>query len=389
MATIGSLAVNITASTDKLKQGLDKARSLFGSFTESIGGLQTAIAGLAVAGFASVVNGAIEAGGKIYELTQKLHISAEAITALHYAANQLESSSEAVDAALNKMLITLGKAIGGSDQAIGAFNRLGINFQSLQSLSPDKQFLAIVDALHNIPDAATRAASAQAIFGKGAGAIAPLITAGANAIVDMGQKAVENGAVVSTETVQALDDAGDAVNGFKASWEGLKIQMVGTFAPAISGSMWLITETIKILRLAWYDLQYAIVTGAKLLAEAINKVMEVMNLFLPKSMEFDMEQERSLASTLGNQQKILQGKMDAVTGAGGNPLAKPSIVPGQAATGKDAKEAMKNAAADKKAEEKAIADNTKETNAQLKEMVALMKQGYTQNEAAIKVAGVR
>ena len=102
-----------------------------------------------------------------------------------------------------------------------------------------------------------------------------------------------------------------------------------------------------------------------------------------------MEQERSLASTLGNQQKILQGKMDAVTGAGGNPLAKPSIVPGQAATGKDAKEAMKNAAADKKAEEKAIADNTKETNAQLKEMVALMKQGYTQNEAAIKVAGVR
>lgn len=391
MATIGSLAVNITAVTDKFTKGLHSAKSQLGKFVGGITSAQTAVAGLAVAGLGMIVNSAIEAGGKLQELTAKLKISSEALTALHYAAGQLESSAEAVDTAIAKMSINLGKAAQGSTGAIDAFNRLGIDFQKVLALPVEQQFLAIIDAIRQIPDHAQQAAAAVAIFGKGAVAIQPLINAGSEAIAQMGAEAASNGVIIGTDTVEALDNAGDSINSFWASWEALKVQAVGTFGPAISGVMWVFTEAIKIARLAWYDLQYAIVTGAKLLAEAINGVMRVWNMLVPAVAEFDMQQEGTLAETLGQQQAILQKKMDVISGAEStNPLTKSAAnVSGTAATSKDTAAAMKQAAGDKKAEEKAIADNTKQTNDQLKEMVTLMKQGYTQSEAYIKVAGVR
>lgn len=391
MATIGSLAVNITAVTDKFSKGIQSAKGMLSDFVGSIGVAQTAVAGLAVAGFGAIVNSAIEAGGKIQELTAKLHISSEALTALHFAANQLESSAEAVDAAIFKMSLTLGKAAQGNDEAINSFNRLNLNFQQLTQLPVEQQFLAIIDAIRAIPDHAQQAAAAVAIFGKGAGAIQPLIAAGSQAIGEMGQKAVEVGAVIGTDTVESLDNAGDSIAAFQAGWEGLKVQLVGTFAPAISGAMWLITKALQGVRLFWYDLQYAVVTGAKLVSEAILEVLKLLNLVLPKFVEFDIQQNSSVIDTLGQQQATLQGKMDSITGADtSNPLTKGATdVSGTAQTGKDAKAAMKNAAADKKQEEKETAANTKAANAQLKEIADLMRQGYSQNDAALKVVGVR
>lgn len=327
--TIGSLAVNIVATTGKFTQGLNKAKSSLGKFVSGIGAAQTAVAGLAIAGIGAIVDAAIEAGGKLQELTTKLHISSEALTALHYAADQMESSAGAVDSAIQKMTLTLGKAAEGSDKAINSFARLNLDFTKLLALPVEQQFLAIVDAIHKIPDAAQRAATAQAIFGKGAKEIMPLITAGTTAITEYGQKAAEAGAIVGTDTVQALDDAGDSVNRFKASWESLKLSVVGTFAPAITFAMDLIVGAIKRAKAAWFILQYAITGGIELISRYILKMEEgLSHLPLIGNTFSDMSQkDQMLVDDLARRRGELGQKIKTNLGFGGssdNPLKAPN-----------------------------------------------------------------
>ncbi len=84
---------------------------------------------------------------------------------------------------------------------------------------------------------AERAAAAQGIFGKGAKELSALIEAGTAAIIEQGDAAAATGAIISTDTAAALDEAGDALKAFSDSWAALKLQMVGAFVPALAWTM--------------------------------------------------------------------------------------------------------------------------------------------------------
>lgn len=399
MATIGSLAVNITANTNRFTAGLTHAKAALGGFVKTLGGLSSLIAGVGAAGFAMIANAAIEAGSKIQELTAKLNISAEAITALHFAADQLESSATAVDTALGKMSLTLGKASAGSDAAIGAFNAINLNFDKLLSLTVDQQFLAIVDAINQIPNPADRAAAAMGIFGKSYKDILPLIQAGTAAIVEQGQRAVEHGAVLTEQQAAALNEAGDAVKRFSASWDGFKTQMVAVFAPAITVAMDSIVGALKVLKAFWWGAQILILDGAVAITRAVQMLEEAFSWlpfvgdWLAKDAEAADGLAEAFSSMAAEKQAAIQGM--ATNTSGGGPLAKSAAnVSGYATTAKDAKEAAKATAADKKQEEKETAQNTKIIAEQMKLLAEAAKLGSSvtakdMDAVKVKVAGVR
>lgn len=388
MATIGSLAVNITAVTDGFNKGIGKAKSALSGFVKNVSIGQAAIATAVAAGLAAIASEAIEAGGKIQELTAKLRVSSEALTALHYAADQMESSAAAVDAGISKMSITLGKAVQGGDDAQAAFARLGLDWNKLARLDVEKQFLAVIDALHRIPNAAEQAAAAQAIFGKGAKELSALIAAGSEKIVEYGQKAAEVGAVVSSDTVAALDDAGDAINSFSASWAALKMQLVGTFAPAITIAIDAITSQIKVLKTVWYSLQLAIVTGCEMIGRYILGLERMFNSIAPKFAQINTQADQQAVESFARSRGELTDKISTVWGGSGNPLdnSQANSVHGSVQTDKEKQAMSKQAAKDKKVEEKKIAENTKITNEQLKQLVQNTKP---KKGAKLEVAGVR
>lgn len=324
MATIGTMAVNIVARTDKFTKALNNATSGLGAFVGKITNVGNAVAGLAAYGFVSFVNEVVEAGGKLEELTNKLQISAEALTALHYAAQQLESSDSAVDMALQRMTLTLGKANQGVDAAIGAFNALGLSYQHLLRLPLEQQFLAVLDALRQMPTAADQAAAAQAIFGKGFKEITPLINAGADAIVKLGQEAVAMGAVVATDTVSALDDAGDSIAAFSAGWANLKMQVVSVAAPAIAVGMNIIASSIGAVKAIWWTLQEGILYGAELITRAIIAIqnafsgMPLIGDWLAK----DAAAGQVLVEELQRKRAGIDTRIGGMLGQGSNPLEK-------------------------------------------------------------------
>lgn len=344
MATIGTLAVNIVATTDKFISGLNNASGRLGKFVKSVGVVQGALAGLAATGFAAVIKGAIDAGGALFDMSQKLKISTEALTALHFAATQLGASAGAVDSAISKMNVTLGKAIGGSAMAQAAFQQLGINWDELVNIPVDQQFLAVVDAINKIPTAAGQASAAQAIFGKGAKELAGLIAAGTDEIIKFGDEAARTGAILSTEQAAALDDASDRMAAFSAQWQSMTQQLVATFAPAITIAMKGITESIKFLHSVVNTFQVLFLGGLAAIEYSLYGIIKVMNILLPKFLEFGgLEQDFKVgAESFAHAAGEIGRGIDARHGIGGSgPLEKAALSGGPVQTDKQLRDKIK------------------------------------------------
>jgi hypothetical protein len=63
------------------------------------------------------------------------------------------------------MSVTLSAALGGNEEAIASFERLGLSVADLQKMSPDARFRAVAEAIAKIPDPADRAAASMRMFG--------------------------------------------------------------------------------------------------------------------------------------------------------------------------------------------------------------------------------
>jgi len=388
MATIGSMAVNIVAVTDKFNKGIQSAKSILGGFVGDITSASNIIGGIGVAGIAMFVKETVAAVDELGDLAANLTINVEALQALDYATKQLGGSEQALHVGLTKMRQVLGDAARGSDTAVGAFNALGLNYAKLLNLPIEQQFLAIVGALHDVKDSNTQASIAQDIFGKGSKELISVIQSGTEEIVKMSDELARMGGILSKDQVDAMGEAQNSIQSFSQTLAVMKQQVVATYADEIPLAMDLAVGAIQTVRVAFLLAQGSIVTGAELVINSVQGMVDAINILLPKSLEISRQQLDSYAETFAAKRKEIFGHIqDIVNGTGTGPLTPPPVsqVSGTAPTKADAKAAL----ADKKLEEKETAKNTKIVADQLKEMTTLMKQGYTQNEAYVKVAGVR
>jgi hypothetical protein len=146
-------------------------------------------------------------------------------------------------------------------------------------------------------------------------------------------------------------------------------QLVATFAPAITGAMFLITESIKFLKTVWNSLQVVMLGGLAAIEFALLNMVKVVNALLPKFLEFQgleqdfrvgMESFVQQAKEIGNQVDIRHGFAQ-----GQGPLQKST------AAGVESKQVEKNTAT---------------TNDKLDAVTAAIKASP---RVQLKVAGVR
>lgn len=367
MATIGNLQVNIVATTDKFITGLNQAQTGLGRFVKKIGTVHNAVVGLGAVAFASLVKSTLDAGGALFDLAQKLNISTEALGALDYAAQQLGVSTNAMHNSLSILTRKLGEAQTGSKSARQAFANLGIDFQQLLGLPVEQQFLGIVDALNKIPGAEQRASAAAAIFGKSSKEMTALIAAGSTEISRFGDEAAKAGILVSTETAAAMDNASDSIARFQQAWAGLKMNIVGDYAPEIELALDGIGMSITALRAGFVLGQGAIVTGAEMIVRVLRSVVQSINMLLPKSMEFSTQLMDTLVDEFANKRRALRQNLDDITlgREGQGPLQAPAPT---------------------SADQKQVARNTATTNDKLDELI---REQRANRGATLAPAGVR
>lgn len=197
----------------------ERVQKVVANMAAGIGSALTAVAGVSVlAGGAllALTKRSLEFSDALVKASDQTGIGTEALQEYRYAAAQAGVSTDELEQGLGLFTKRLGEARNGSQEAIKAFDALGISQDEIKKNSPEQTLQRVFDVLETIPNAADRAAYANEAFGKSGLRLAVMAGQGAGAIDEMRAKARELGLVVGDDLVRAGDDAGDSIDKLKA-----------------------------------------------------------------------------------------------------------------------------------------------------------------------------
>jgi hypothetical protein len=236
-------------ATEKQLKSLGKSLASIGTGMAGAGAAITAPLFMAVKSFA-------DAGSELWDMAKRTGVSVEALSALGYAAAQTGAEITDVERGIRFMQKTLVAAAKGSQEAQSAFAMLGLDVEQLRKLSPENQFAAVAKAVASIADPTAKAAAAMMMFGKNNTAIIPMI----DDLDALTKEAEQFGLVMSSESAEAADELGDAMELLSRSIMSLVKAVGGALAPAWA---------------AWYRSMSGTVAAVKAFVNA-NKPMVVM-----------------------------------------------------------------------------------------------------------------
>jgi hypothetical protein len=160
------------------------------------------------------------------DLANRTGIGVEALQSLQVAAKL--GGVDDVTVAFDKLTVAIGKAAESGNTE--AFTRLGLNFEQLQSMSPEEQFRAIAAAISALPGEAERAAAAVAIFGKSGAQLVPFLSN----LGAIEERAKSLGIVLSEQQVGNIAGMNDALDLVSKTFDGIIGQVTANLAPAIT-----------------------------------------------------------------------------------------------------------------------------------------------------------
>ena len=289
MANAGDLVVRLGLNSNPLTEGLAKASTGVKGFAESA----TTWLNPVTAVFTSMAAAAAATGLSIYGIAQRIEslagvvdkanqtgLSAEFIQQLGFAADQSGVSVDGLLGGLGKMTVELGKAQLNSEETAKNLEQIGLTSQELAGLKPEDQFLAIADAIAKLPSVAEKAAATVAIFGRSASEMAPLLGEGEKGIRSLMEEAKNLKIGISTEDLQSIAKADDAMARMKSSLSSVVSNIAVSLAPVfeqISNSLTAILPQIA-------DMARSL---SGVLAEAMKTVGDMVDAeVIPKLKEF-------------------------------------------------------------------------------------------------------
>ena len=140
---------------------------------------------------------------------------------------------ETIGGAMTKADIAFVKAANGSQQAMAAFDTLGLSVESLNGMSAAERFEAIAQAISQLPTEAERSAAAVRIFGRSGVELLPIFEQGAAGIQAARAEAERFGLTLTGAQAGNIDAMGDSFDRAKQAISGVIQQVVAYLAPAI------------------------------------------------------------------------------------------------------------------------------------------------------------
>lgn len=310
-------------TTTEVKQ-LDKKMEAAGKQTISFGDILKAnllsdaiVGGFRVLGSAissafgelkQLASEAMDSSDELVKLSSETGFTTDKLQEMQFIGDDLGVSLDTQTGALSKMINNMSDAKKGTGTASDAFKKLGINVTDANGNLRDSNtvYAETLDALGNVTNETERTAIAQDIFGKSAADLNPLIEAGSQGLADLAQKAKDSGAIMSNETVTALDNLGDSVDHLKQTAQTAAGTLLSQFAPALddvannlSGLMngsvspdqfmasiqTLITQVTDTLTAM---LPQLLETGAMILTTLLNGVVAALPDLIPAAVEIVM-----------------------------------------------------------------------------------------------------
>lgn len=294
--SIASLNISLTAITEPLSKGIEKAQKQIKDFADDarkalskpiVGGADGA-AGAAmsfadaaerVTGISFSAAGAVDLLAQGFQiakqaiadsmqeiertamLAQTLGIATEQLIGFQHAAEMSNIGAESFNKMLEKMVRSLGEIrAGGGKGAAEALQRIGLNSQQIASMGTGPAFEAIAEAISKIENPADRAAAATAIFGKSGMELLPVLEQGKAGLAEAAAEAERLGIVFNDMDAAKVMEANDAIDRLKISLKGMSNEAAIMFAPMIEQAAKL-TEKLTPLLTKIMEINAAVISG--------------------------------------------------------------------------------------------------------------------------------
>lgn len=169
------------------------------------------------------------------KLAARIGLTYGEMAGLGLAASKAGVSLETVGDAVTKSDVAFVRAAQGSQQAIDAFESLGLSVQQLNGLAGADRFEAIATAIAALPTEAERAAAATQVFGRAGADLLPLFNQGAAGIAAARTEAERLGLALTTTQGQDVQGLVSAFEAAQKAVQGIVQQVVAYLSPAITG----------------------------------------------------------------------------------------------------------------------------------------------------------
>lgn len=239
MASLGTLAVNIVARTEKFTAGItktigqtDRLSSRMGALTKSVAGF--AAASLSATAIAHQMHDAFERADAVGKLSDQLGIMPEKLTGLQHAADLSGVATNTLNASLARVNIRIAEAAQGTGVASGALIELGLSAKTLNNLQLDDKFGRIADAVSRVQNEADRARLATDLFGKSGTALVSVLELGSKGLHEATNDAAQLGLTLDRNTIRNLEATNDAISRMQKSFGGFFNRMAGDWAPQLT-----------------------------------------------------------------------------------------------------------------------------------------------------------
>jgi hypothetical protein len=250
MASLGTLAVNVVARTEKFTSGVttvingtSKMSAALISAGPAIAGAMSA-AGVAIYALSRDQADVIDATAK---MSDQLGIAIESLTGLKHAADLEGVSNRMLETSLRNVTLRTAEAAEGTGEAVGAFEKLNLSATRLNSLTADQKLYVIADALNKIGNQNERNSIAADLFGARNTALLNVLRRGSDGMAEMQAEAAKLGLTLSRDAAGGVEEANDAITRAGASWTGFKTQLAAIAAPTTAKFFTDLTDSVTVI----------------------------------------------------------------------------------------------------------------------------------------------
>lgn len=262
--SLGQLTVDLVAKTGMFEAGMDRAARLadrrsrdiskainnglkgalgsVAAFTTGlVGGLLSAQA--AFEGFMNAVNNA----DRLDELSSRLGISTEQLSAWGYAAKLSGTDLESLTGSIQKFSKTVAAAADANSRQAELFASLGINVKDAAGNLRDVEELLpeVADKFRALNNDTTETALAMELFGRSGAELLEFLNKGSAGIDELGEQARDLGGIIDTETAAAAAKFNDELDKLRVVVNGLFTQLARELLPELTKLVQEFTNSAK------------------------------------------------------------------------------------------------------------------------------------------------
>ena len=188
---------------------------------------------------AALVRNTLGAGAwadELKETAEKYEISPEDLQRMRKTEKIIDTSTDAILSAKNKMKQVIGS---GGNTATDALEALGLG--TIVETDPEEQFWKIGEAIMNLGDAYQRENAAQKLFGRSWRELLPLFNAGREEY----EKTNASWSVLEEDQLDGLSKMDDQYQKMQSEFETFKMELLSAFSGPMTEGMETITNLFK------------------------------------------------------------------------------------------------------------------------------------------------